>query len=807
MAKKNRQNADPVPLNGGKPLIRKPKKKEQDIPLTDAQQFLHDLQLHQVELEIRNEELKCAKQESAILLHKYTQLFDLAPIAYFTVNADRLICDLNSPAASLFEQARASLVNQDFTTYLSGESKPVFRNFLDGLFNGGSNACCEVSLSRTDETPVFLSLKAGFSDKEQLCYLVATEITDRRIAEDVLGETTELYQSAFRKIPAMTLLLDPETEDILDVNPAAVSFYGYSVEQLSAMKFHELNMLQPKESNGSLPGFVAEEFTKHTFRHKLRSGKVRDVEASFDPIRIGNKKVLFTILEDVTERSCLDEVKREQEYWSQESYREKKTGTFVLDFASDTWTASGILEGILGIDSTTPRTINGFLSVIHPDQKAGIQYYLFSEVIARKIPFDKEFSIIRSNDGSERFVRVHANLELDAAGKLLKLAGTMQDITEHKQSEKLIAESESKYHLLMNAFPEGIVIFDQEGKITEISNLAQDQSGTQSKDELLGKHFLQFIPREERKKIADLIDKAVTDAVPQSVECRLLKPDNSPFISEISLSQIDRIMDDQKAFIAIVRDITARKKKEQQLIHMDRMAHLGEMATGMAHEINQPLNNISLTLDNIFHEIRLKDSLHDTYLQHKSNKVFDNIVKIKNLIEHIREFARDDHSYAQQTFDINETIHNALSVLMVQFDENRVDLVLDLEEKLDLYLGDAFKIEQVIMNLLLNANDALEEKERKSTGSFAKVIKIKSYQEKNTICVEITDNGIGIKAHELEKIMHPFYTTKETGKGVGLGLSISYGIISDMKGKIEVESKYLVGTTFRISIPGFESPK
>ena len=362
------------------------------------------------------------------------------------------------------------------------------------------------------------------------------------------------------------------------------------------------------------------------------------------------------------------------------------------------------------------------------------------------------------------------------------------------------------YHLLMNAFPEGIVIFDAEGKILEISPLVQDQSGIQDKEEIVGRHFLQFIPREERKKIAGLIATASNGGNPESVECRLVRFDNTPFIGEISLSTIKSMVDDQKAFIAIVRDITARKKKEQRLIHMDRMAHLGEMATGMAHEINQPLNNISLTLDNIFHEIRLKDSLHDAYLQHKSNKVFDNIVKIKNLIEHIREFARDDHSYSQHSFDINETINNALSVLLVQFDEKRIDLVLDLEEKLNLYIGDSFKVEQVIMNLLLNANDALEEKEKKAGTAFPKVIKIKSYQEKETLFVEITDNGIGIKAHELDKIMHPFYTTKETGKGVGLGLSISYGIISEMKGKIEVESKYLVGTTFRISIPGSEDP-
>ena len=647
---------------------------------------------------------------------------------------------------------------------------------------------------------------AKASTPERISFMIASDKPELKNGENALWEKKELYQSAFWKSQGMTILLDPETENIIDVNPATARFYGYSSDQLRKMKFSDLNILSQKEIKPLFKNILSGEQDHLIFKQKLSGGVVRDVKACFDPIQINGRSFLFSIFEDITDLRHADEVKKELKFWSKEACQSSGTGTFTLDFTNDSWSSSEIIHEIFGFEAGKNGTINGFMSLVHPDQKAGFQYYIFSEVIARKQPFDKEFCIIRPCDGGERWVKGYAGLEFSDAGMLLKLTGTLQDITERKRSEKALAESEMKYHLMMKSSPEGIVIFDTEGKISEYSNLIQNQFGSQNQEELIGKHFLRFIPRDERRKIIELINRTTKDGIPQSVECRLMKLDYSPFISEISLTQIKRIGDDRQIFIAIIRDISARKKKEQQVIHLDRMSHLGEMATGMAHEINQPLNVISLTLDNILHEIKLKDSLHDAYLQHKSNKIFDNIVKIKNLIEHIREFARDDHSYSQQSFDINETIHNAISVLLVQFDEKRIDLNLDLDEKLDLFMGDTYKVEQVIMNLLLNAKDALEEKEMKSNSNISKVIKIKSYQENNANCIEITDNGIGIKAYEIDEIMHPFYTTKETGKGVGMGLSISYGIISDMNGKIEVESKYLVGTTFRILLPVAESP-
>jgi PAS domain S-box-containing protein len=617
-------------------------------------------------------------------------------------------------------------------------------------------------------------------------------------------EVNELYRLAFLKSPSMVMLIDPESEIILDANPAVLEFYGFSRDRMQNLKFSDLN-INGRNTIGtpSVTGISGHE-DHFIYKQKNREGCIRDVKAKFEPIKISSRYFLYAVLEDMTDQRRIKELHHEQEYWKFESLKNEGAGTFTLDFVNDSWSSSVVLDELLGIGSDTDWTLHGFLSLVHPEQRAGFQYYLFSEVIARKQNFDKEFSIIRPVDGKERWVKGTGTLEFSESGLLQKMRGFMRDITEQKSLQSTHAETVKMFDLLMTESPDGIIFFDSGGKILEVSALVPTQFGAGGKQEIIGHHFRNFIPRDERRKIFSLIARTMENNAPQTAESRLFKLDRSVFIGEISLARISKTKDDQRAFIAVVRDISERKNRERQSIHTDRMTHLGEMATGMAHEINQPLNNISLALDNVFHEMGLRDSLHDSYLQHKSNKIFDNIVKIKNLIEHIREFARDNHSYSLQPFDINEVIRNALSVFQVQFDEKRIDIVLDLEEDLGLFMGDSYKVEQVLVNLMLNAKDALEELEERSKRPVTKVVRIKSFRSNDMICIEVRDNGIGIRSGQIDKIMHPFYTTKDTGKGTGLGLSISYGLISEMNGRIEVESKYLEGTTFRICLPAAE---
>lgn len=237
------------------------------------------------------------------------------------------------------------------------------------------------------------------------------------------------------------------------------------------------------------------------------------------------------------------------------------------------------------------------------------------------------------------------------------------------------------------------------------------------------------------------------------------------------------------------------------MIHNDRMSTLGEMATGIAHEINQPLNTLSILFDNMLLAASKEDSLPKSYLEKKTGKIYDNIFRIKNIIDHVRVFSRSQDDTILSLFDVKESISNAVSMISEQFRHKIIELEIVTADALPFAYGNTYQLEQVILNLLINSKDAIEEQEEWVGQPFEKKIEINAYQLVNQIIIEIKDNGKGIEPEEIEKIVLPFYTTKEAGKGTGLGLSISFGIIKEMKGEISFQSEPNKGTTVTIKLP------
>jgi C4-dicarboxylate-specific signal transduction histidine kinase len=250
--------------------------------------------------------------------------------------------------------------------------------------------------------------------------------------------------------------------------------------------------------------------------------------------------------------------------------------------------------------------------------------------------------------------------------------------------------------------------------------------------------------------------------------------------------------------MVIIRDISQRKKMETKQMHADRMASLGEMATGIAHELNQPLNIISLVLDKILFESAKTETIDIDLIKNKSEKIFENITRIRNIIDHIRAFSRSHDDYILTAFNINSSIENAVSMIVEQFKHLGINLNLQLDKQISPILGNTYKFEQVIINLLVNAKDAVIEKKNKNKESFDLMVDIRSYQEDQSIIVEVTDNGIGINNEDINNVMLPFYTTKDEGKGTGLGLSICYQIIKEMNGTIEIASDKHYGTKIKL---------
>jgi C4-dicarboxylate-specific signal transduction histidine kinase len=249
----------------------------------------------------------------------------------------------------------------------------------------------------------------------------------------------------------------------------------------------------------------------------------------------------------------------------------------------------------------------------------------------------------------------------------------------------------------------------------------------------------------------------------------------------------------------VKEEIEKRRQQEQFLMQKSKLESLGRMAAGIAHEINQPLGMLNLGIQNLLNKFQA-GKITPEYLSKKTVYFQEHIERIGKIIEHVRLFSRDQKNTVFEKVDINEVISNVLSMLKMQCRNANITITTDFETEL-FTIGNKYRIEQVLLNVLCNAKDALEDKF--DTFDDAKTIFIRSFQNQNKIRIEIEDNGCGIPKQCLEHIFDPFYTTKSEQRGTGLGLSICYGILQDMNGKMDCESSEGIGTKMIVSLPAY----
>ena len=205
-------------------------------------------------------------------------------------------------------------------------------------------------------------------------------------------------------------------------------------------------------------------------------------------------------------------------------------------------------------------------------------------------------------------------------------------------------------------------------------------------------------------------------------------------------------------------------------------------------------------LDNIQLKL-LEGHLTNDYLNRKIDGMFQHVERIKKIIEHTRTFSRSQRQVLFGKVDVNEVVNNALLMINAQLVNGKVELEVALGEIAGYVLGDSYRLEQVVLNLLSNAKHAVEEKERSNIGGYVKRIKIQTYAEAGEIVIIVWDNGIGIPSANKDKIFDPFFTTKKEDKGTGLGLSITYGIVKDMLGELRVDSRQGEYTQMKVILP------
>jgi histidine kinase len=256
---------------------------------------------------------------------------------------------------------------------------------------------------------------------------------------------------------------------------------------------------------------------------------------------------------------------------------------------------------------------------------------------------------------------------------------------------------------------------------------------------------------------------------------------------------------DKDAFILSITDVTEMLEKDAQLIQACKMASLGEMSAGIAHELNQPLNVIKIGTEYLKMLIKEGKAIDLLILLQVAQDASEQVDRASEIINRLRDFGRMS-DFSRQEVDVNKHIRNVIAVIGEQLRLQSIEVRLDLDEDLGFILGRSNRLEQVIFNLVTNARDAINQ-DTDQVASGTRRITIRSFREDGRVSVTVSDTGTGIRQEDKAKIFEPFFTTKEGGKGMGLGLSIVYGIVRDHGGAINVHSEEGVGTTFKLSFP------
>ena len=269
---------------------------------------------------------------------------------------------------------------------------------------------------------------------------------------------------------------------------------------------------------------------------------------------------------------------------------------------------------------------------------------------------------------------------------------------------------------------------------------------------------------------------------------------------------------EDKFYLIMLEDISAEKKMELQLIHSGRMTALGEMATGVAHELNQPLNGIAAYIQLMESRIMAGRNIDPEEQLSNFRDILHEVNRMSQIIEHMKIFSRSGKiPNHKEPVDIQTVYNSSMKLLRTQFVNHGIELQEDLPDNLPAVLGDNVRIQQVFMNILINARDALDSMaailnvdELLKRGKKISISMEESYRnDKKGVSIFIEDNGLGISDENASKIFDPFFTTKSPDKGTGLGMSISYGIVKDLDGEIEIETEKNVKTQFTVWLPAY----
>jgi PAS domain S-box-containing protein len=468
--------------------------------------------------------------------------------------------------------------------------------------------------------------------------------------------------------------------------------------------------------------------------------------------------------------------------------RTARLGGWLVDLATGTvhWT-----DEVCAIHDVPPGTrvsLEEAIDFYAPEWRPVIAEHVAACVEAGT-PYDLELEIV-SRKGRRVWVRTIGEAVRARDGTITRIHGSFQDITERRRAEMELAAAEAHYRRLVETSPDGIIALDLEGRFTEVNPAAAELTGRPA-GTLLGRRLAEIVAPEDLAEVTQLRrERLETGRDVLDHEVRILRPSGERRLVRLRTTLI------REAGVVIgthgiVRDITEERARERHLRRAERLASVGTLIGGVAHELNTPLHAIRNFAELLLMEPRgTEDREALEIIQREADRAAKVVADLRLLARETQEAER-----GRAAVDLNDVVRHVLKVRRYSLETGNIEIREDLADDLPPVLADRGNVEQVVLNLVVNAEQAMANQlgERR--------LILRTRRTPGGSALHVVDSGPGIPPQNLERIFDPFFTTKAPGEGTGLGLSLVHNIVAEHGGAIHVDSEVGKGTAFRIELP------
>lgn len=631
---------------------------------------------------------------------------------------------------------------------------------------------------------------------------VVLDITDRKRAEEKLRESEENFRRLVETTSAVLWQADVETWNFTYVGPQAVKLLGYPLEQWYEKDFW-VSHIHPDDRQRAVDTCLTMSKTANEFEFEYRmmslSGEVVWVhDIGNCQHSNGSPQQLRGLMLDITERKHSEQAMRE----SEGRFRTMANSAPVMIWMSGS--DKGCTFFNKGWLDFTGRSLeqelgNGWAEGVHPDD-----FDRCLEIYTRSFDARQEFETeyrLRRNDGEYRWVLDHGVPRSEPDGRFLGYIGTATDITEQRRDKEALEKERSFLRQVIDTTPNFIFAKDRDGRFTLANRAVADAYGT-TVENLIGKTDADFNKNQEEVESFQQDDREVIDTLRERFiaeeritdargKMRWLQTVKRPIIDNDGSA---------KQMLGASTDITLRKETEielreqrLELAHVARISTMGELAASLAHELNQPLTAI---LSNAQAALRFLSSKPADL--EEVREILQDIVKDNSrageVIRRMRALVKKEElDFAP--VDLASLIRDVVALVHSDAILQNIHIALELDDNLPPVQGDKVQLQQVMLNLLLNAFDAM-----KDCPVHEREVKLQLERDgMGVIRASVSDCGTGLSGDKLDKIFQPFYTTK--GEGLGMGLSICRSIIEAHGGRLWAENNTARGATFYFTIP------